>query len=164
MATASRNGICSVRTAICRPARGFFDRTKRSPFALLAVFLRVVAALRREQAGCAVRSAAAVEMFVGVAGWLAGVRNRVSAYHGPLWSANQTLMNLDAFVGWLGFYTQMVACGNSVAETFRAQKRRYAPVAVVVNGQNIPQRYPRAEARAALGLPPRASSSARSAG
>jgi len=88
-----------------------------------------------------------------VAGWLAGIRNRVSAYHGPRWSANQTLMEMDTFVGWLGFYTQMVACGENVAETFKARSNVYANVAVVVNGQNIPQAYPRAEARAALGLP-----------
>ncbi len=133
-------------------ARVFYP-TKRSAFALLTVFWRVVAALRREQVDVLLGLQPLSNLFVGLAGRIAGVPNRVSAYHGPFWSANQTLINLDAFVASLGFYTQMVACSNSVAESFKARSAAYAPVAAVVNGQNAPQRYPRAQARAELGLP-----------
>jgi glycosyltransferase involved in cell wall biosynthesis len=135
------------------PGARVFYHTKRTPFALLTVFWRVVAALRREQVDVLLGLQPLSNLFVGLAGWIAGVRNRISAYHGPFWSANQTLMNSDALVASLGFYTQMVACSNSVAESFRARSKAYDPVAVVVNGQNAPQLYPRAQARAELGLP-----------
>ena len=47
----------------------------------------------------------------------------------------------------------MIACANSVAETLTRAGSAYARLAVVVNGQNIPQTYSRSEARATLGLP-----------
>jgi glycosyltransferase involved in cell wall biosynthesis len=130
-----------------------FYPTKRSAFALLAVFWRVVAALRQERVDVLFGLQPLSNLFVGVAGWIAGVRNRISAYHGPVWSANQALMNLDAFLARLGFYTQMVACSNSVAESFKARSNAYADVTVVVNGQTPPHLYSRAQARAELDLP-----------
>jgi glycosyltransferase involved in cell wall biosynthesis len=133
-------------------ARVFYP-TKRSALALLTVFWRVVAALRRERVDVLLGLQPLSNLFVGLAGRLAGIPNRVSAYHGPFWSANQTLMNLDALVASLGFYTQMVACSHSVAESFVARSAAYAPTAVLVNGQSPPRLYPRTEARAELGLP-----------
>ena len=130
-----------------------FYHTKRSPFALFTVFWRVVKALRQERVDVLLGLQPLSNLFVGLAGSIARVRNRVSAYHGPFWSANQTLMNLDALVASLGFYTQMVACSNSVADSFRARSKAYDPVEVIVNGHNAPRLYPRAEARAELGLP-----------
>ena len=135
------------------PGAQVFYHTKRSPFALLTVFWRVVAALRRERVDVLLGLQPLSNLFVGLAGWIAGVRDRVSAYHGPFWSANQTLMNLDALVASLGIYTQMVACSNSVAESFRVRSNAYDPVTVVVNGQNAPRLFPREQARAELGLP-----------
>jgi len=130
-----------------------FHPTKRSAFALLSVFWSVVTALRAERVDVLFGLQPLSNLLVGVAGWIAGIRNRISAYHGPIWSANQTLMNLDTFVARLGFYTQMVACSNSVADTFRARSKAYADVTVVVNGQIPPHLYSRAQARAELGLP-----------
>jgi glycosyltransferase involved in cell wall biosynthesis len=130
-----------------------FSRTKRSTLALLLELRRVVAALRREQPDVLIGLQPLSNLVLGLAGRIAGIRNRVSAYHGPRWSANQKLMNLDTLFSRLGFYTQMVACGKNVADTFKASSNAYANVAVVVNGQNVPRTYPRAEARAALGLP-----------
>ncbi len=130
-----------------------FSRTKRSTLALLLELGRVVAALRQERPDVLIGSQPLSNLVLGLAGRIAGIRNRISAYHGPRWSANQTLMNLDTLFSKLGFYTQMVACGSNVAETFKANSDAYANVAVVVNGQNVPKTYPRAEARAALGLP-----------
>jgi glycosyltransferase involved in cell wall biosynthesis len=135
------------------PGARVFYHTKRTPFALLTVFWRVVAALRREHVDVLLGLQPLANLFVGFAGWIAGIRNRISAYHGPFWSANQKLMNLDAFVASLGVYTQMVACSNSVAESFRARSKAYDRVAVIVNGQNKPKLHPRAQARAELGLP-----------
>jgi glycosyltransferase involved in cell wall biosynthesis len=135
------------------PGARVFYHTKRSPFALLTVFWRVVAALRHERVDVLLGLQPLSNLFVGIAGWIAGVPNRVSAYHGPFWSANQTLMNLDTLVASLGVYTQMVACSNSVAESFRVRSKTYGPIAVVVNGQNAPRMFPQAQARAELGLP-----------
>jgi len=135
------------------PGARVFYHTKRTPFALLTVFWRVVTALRREKVDVLLGLQPLSNLLVGLAGWIAGVRNRVSAYHGPFWSANQTLMNLDALVASLGVYTRMIACSNSVADSFRARSKAYDPLAVVVNGQNAPRLFPRAQARAELGLP-----------
>lgn len=135
------------------PGARVFYHTKRTPFALLTVFWRVVTALRHERVDVLFGLQPLSNLFVGLAGWIAGVRNRISAYHGPFWSANQTLMNLDALVASFGVYTQMVACSNSVAESFRVRSKAYDPVMTIVNGHNAPRLFPRAQARAELGLP-----------
>jgi glycosyltransferase involved in cell wall biosynthesis len=135
------------------PGARVFYHTKRTPFPLLTVFWRVVKALRQERVDVLLGLQPLSNLFVGVAGWIARVRNRISAYHGPFWSANQRLMNTDALVASLGFYSQMVACSNSVAESFRARSKAYDPVEVIVNGHNAPRLFPRAQARAELGLP-----------
>ncbi len=135
------------------PGARVFYHTKRTPFAVLTVFWRVVAALRREKVGVLLGLQPLSNLFVGLAGSIAGVRSRISAYHGPFWSANQTLMNADALVASLGVYTQMVACSNSVAESFRARSKTYDAVEVIVNGHNAPRLFPRVQARAELGLP-----------
>jgi glycosyltransferase involved in cell wall biosynthesis len=135
------------------PGARVFYHTKRTPFAVLTVFWRVVTALRREKVEVLLGLQPLSNLFVGVAGWIAGVRNRISAYHGPFWSANQKLMNLDALVASFGVYTRMVACSNSVAESFRVRSKTYDPVMTIVNGHNAPRLFPRAQARAELGLP-----------
>jgi glycosyltransferase involved in cell wall biosynthesis len=135
------------------PGARVFYHTKRTPFAILTVFRRVVAALRREKVDVLLGLQPLSNLFVGLAGSIAGVRNRISAYHGPFWSANQALMHLDALVASLGVYTQMVACSNSVAESFRAHGRAYDAIEVIVNGHNAPRLSQRALARAELGLP-----------
>ena len=135
------------------PGARVFYHTKRTPFALLTVFWRILKALRQERVDVLLGLQPLSSLFVGVGGWIAGVRDRISAYHGPFWSANQTLMNLDALVASLGFYTQMVACSNSVAESFRARSKAYDPVETIVNGHTAPRLFPREEARAELGLP-----------
>jgi glycosyltransferase involved in cell wall biosynthesis len=57
-------------------------------------------------------------------------------------------MMLDGIVSRLGLYTQMIACANSVAETYHRED-----LAVVVNGHDIPKAFSHVEARIALGLP-----------
>jgi len=116
---------------------------------LIALFFRVVAALRRHKPDVLFGLQPLSNVLVGFAGRIAGVRNRVAAYHGPRWTSNRTLTVIDAIAHALGCYTQAIACANSVAETFNRKD-----LTVVVNGHKGPQMYSRAEARAALGLPP----------
>ncbi len=83
-----------------------------------------------------------------VAGRLAGIPHRVPTYHGPREWVNPAFAAMDTAVNALGFYTEMIARANSVATTFKRKG-----LAVVVNGQSVPQAFSRAEARGALGLP-----------
>jgi len=123
-------------------------KRSRSPVVLLTLFARLVIALRQHKPDVLFGLQPLSNVLVGVAGLIAGIRNRVPAYHGPRWTANPTLTIIDAIVNRLGCYTQMIACANSVAETFKRKS-----LTVVVNGHNVPRAYSRAEARAALGLP-----------
>jgi glycosyltransferase involved in cell wall biosynthesis len=123
-------------------------RRSRSPFVLITLFFRVVAALRQCKPDVLFGLQPFSNALVGVAGRVAGIRNRIPTYHGPRGFVNPTLMTLDGIVNRLGLYTQMIACANNVAETYGREG-----LAVVVNGHDIPKAFSRAEARAALGLP-----------
>ena len=127
-----------------------FEPTKRShsPLLLTALFFRVVATLRERKPDVLFGLQPYSNVLVGVAGRIAGIRDRVPTYHGPRAFVTPSLMALDNIVHWLGLYTQMVGCANSVVETYGRDD-----MAVVVNGHDIPQAFSRAEARAALGLP-----------
>jgi len=120
----------------------------RSPFVLLRLFLRLVIALRQQNPDVLFGLQPISNILVGVAGRLAGIRHRVPTYHGPRDWVNPTFATIDTIVNRLGFYTQMIACANSVAETFNRKG-----LAVVVNGHDVPKASSRAEARTALGLP-----------
>jgi glycosyltransferase involved in cell wall biosynthesis len=123
-------------------------KRSRSPFVLVALFFQVVAALRRCKPDVLFGLQAFSNLLVGVAGRIAGIRNRIPTYHGPRPFVTHSLMTLDDIVTRLGLYTQMIACANSVAETYDREG-----LAVVVNGHDIPKAHSRAEARTALGLP-----------
>ena len=127
-----------------------FEPTQRShsPLVLTALFFRLVATLRKRKPDVLFGLQPYSNVLVGAAGRIAGVRNRVPTYHGPRAFVTPSLMVLDDIVHWLGLYTQMVGCANSVVETYRRND-----MAVVVNGHDVPQVFSRAEARAALGLP-----------
>lgn len=124
-------------------------KRSRSPFVLISLFFRVIAALRQRKPDVLFGLQPFSNLLVGVAGRIAGIRNRIPTYHGPRQFVTHTLMTLDGIVSRLGLYTQMVACANSVAETYGREGQE-----VVVNGHDIPKAFPRAEARTALGLPP----------
>ena len=158
--TTSKNGICSDRTAICRPERAFCVRAKRShsPVVLISLFLSVVAALRQSKPDVLFGLQPFSNLLVGVAGAIAGIRNRVPTYHGPRAFVTPSLMALDDVVYRLGLYTQMIACANTVAETYGRDDM------VVVNGHDIPTTFSRAKRALRLDCRPTASSSARSAG
>jgi glycosyltransferase involved in cell wall biosynthesis len=123
-------------------------KRSHSPVLLMALFFRVVAALRRSRPDVLFGLQPYSNLLVGVAGRIAGIRDRVPTYHGPRAFVTPSLMALDDIVHWLGLYTQMVGCAHSVVETYGRDD-----MAVVVNGHDIPQAFSRAEARAALGLP-----------
>ena len=120
----------------------------RSPVVLLRLFARLVRALRRRKPDVLFGLQPLSNVLTGVAGVLAGVRHRVPTYHGPREWVNPLFVTLDEIAYRLGLYTQMIACANSVA-----QSHHRADMTVVVNGHDAPKLFPRAEARAALGLP-----------
>jgi glycosyltransferase involved in cell wall biosynthesis len=124
-------------------------KRSHSPVLLMALFFRVVAALRRSRPDVLFGLQPYSNLLVGVAGRIAGIRDRVPTYHGPRAFVTPSLMALDDIVHWLGLYTQMVGCAHSVVETYGRDD-----MAVVVNGHDVPGVFSRAEARAALGLPP----------
>jgi len=123
-------------------------RRSRSPFVLIALVFRVVAALRLCKPDVLFGLQPFSNLLVGVAGRSAGIRNRIPTYHGPRCFVNYTLRTLDDIVSRLGLYTQMIACANSVAATYGRED-----LAVVVNGHDIPKAFSRPAARTALGLP-----------
>jgi glycosyltransferase involved in cell wall biosynthesis len=124
-------------------------KRSHSPVLLMALFFRVVAALRQSKPDVLFGLQPYSNLLVGVAGRIAGIRDRVPTYHGPRAFVTPSLMALDDIVYRLGLYTQMVGCAHSVVETYGRDD-----MAVVVNGHDVPQVFSRAEARAALGLPP----------
>jgi glycosyltransferase involved in cell wall biosynthesis len=123
-------------------------KRSHSPFVLIALFFQVIAALRQYKPDVLFGLQPLSNLLVGVAGRIAGVRNRIPTYHGPRAYVNPTLMMLDGIISRFGFYTQMIACANSVAETYHREH-----LAVVVNGHDVPKTFSRTEARIALGLP-----------
>ncbi len=130
-------------------ARLFEPGTRsRSPFVFLRLFFRLVNALGAKKPDVLFGLQPVSNILVGVAGRIAGVPHRVPTYHGPREWVNPVFATIDSIVNALGFYTEMIACANSVAATFKRKG-----LAVVVNGQSVPKGFSRAEARAALGLP-----------
>lgn len=123
-------------------------KRSHSPVLLTSLFFRVVAALRQSKPDVLFGLQPYSNLLVGVAGRIAGIRDRVPTYHGPRAFVTPSLMALDDIVHRLGLYTQMVGCAHSVVETYGRDD-----MAVVVNGHDVPQVFSRAEARAALGLP-----------
>lgn len=123
-------------------------KRSRSPTLLISLFFRVVAALRQSKPDVLFGLQPYSNLLVGVAGRIAGIRNRIPTYHGPRAFVTPSLMALDDIVYWLGLYTQMIACANNVAVTYYRDD-----MAVVVNGHDVPQAFSRAEARKTLGLP-----------
>ena len=120
----------------------------RSPWVLLRLVYRLLAALRRHKPDVLFGLQPLSNILVGIVGRIAGVRHRIPTYHGPRDWVNPTFVTIDTFVNALGFYTQMIACANSVAETFKRKG-----LTIVVNGQSVPRTFSRSEARTALGLP-----------
>jgi glycosyltransferase involved in cell wall biosynthesis len=135
-------------------ARVFLNGPRSSsPFSLAALCARLIAQLRAHKPDAVFGLQSLSNLLAGVGGRIAGTRNRVPTYHLPHERQNPALMVVDAIVSRLGCYTHMIACGESVAESYTSKSAAYAPMSVVANGQRIPKNYPRAEARAALGLP-----------
>jgi len=120
----------------------------RSPIVLLRLLGRLFIALRERNPDVVIGLQPLSNILTGVVGLLAGVRHRVPTYHGPKPWVTPHFAVLDDIVYRLGFYTRMIACANSVAESFGRDD-----MTVVVNGHDVPQKFPPAEARAALGLP-----------
>ncbi len=132
------------------PGARLFEPGTRSasPLIIMRLFWRLVRALRQERPDVLFGLQPVSNILVGIAGLLAGIRHRLPTYHGPREWVTPAFAVADDVVNALGFYTQMVACANTVAETFGRDS-----MAVVINGHDVPKSFPRTEARTALGLP-----------
>jgi glycosyltransferase involved in cell wall biosynthesis len=126
----------------------------RSPLTLAMLFVRVVMALRQRRADAVIGLQPLANLWAGLGGLIAGVRNRVAALHGPAHQFNPLLIKLDAVAGRLGLYTAIIACGQSVADSFANNGKTYARrLAVIANGYRKPALISRDAARRELGLP-----------
>ncbi len=126
----------------------------RSPFTLAALFVRVVLALRRLKPDAAFGLQPLSNLLVAIAGWLAGVPDRVATHHLPSKQFNSVLMMIDGIVGRLGLYRHIVACGHSVADSYRHNGAAYMRrLTVIPNGHRKPVMIDRAKARAEFKLP-----------
>jgi glycosyltransferase involved in cell wall biosynthesis len=125
-----------------------------SPFTLAKLFARVVGALREAKPDAVFGLQPLSNVLAAVAGSLAGVPNRIATHHLPYDQFNPALMKLDGIAGRLGLYSRMIACGHSVADTYRRNGSRYAArLDVIPNGHQRPQRIARETARARFDLP-----------
>jgi glycosyltransferase involved in cell wall biosynthesis len=136
-------------------ARVFVEGTRsRSPLTLAALFVRVVLALRRLKPDAAFGLQPLSNLLVAIAGWLAGVPDRVATHHLPSQQFNSVLMIFDGVVGRLGLYRHIVACGHSVANSYRHNGAAYMRrLTVIPNGHRKPVLIDRAKARNQFKLP-----------
>ena len=126
----------------------------RSPFTLAVLFVRVVLALRRLRPDAAFGLQPLSNLLVAIAGWLAGVPDRVATHHLPSKEFNSVLMMIDGIVGRLGLYRHIVACGHSVADSYRHNGAAYMRrLTVIPNGHRKPVLIDRAKARNEFNLP-----------
>lgn len=129
-------------------------RRSRSPLKLAKLFARVVAALRETKPDAVFGLQPLSNVLAALAGSLAGVRNRIATHHLPYDQFNPVLMKIDGVAGRFGLYSHMVACGQSVADTYRHNGAAYASrLGVIANGHARPARIDRTAARARFGLP-----------
>jgi glycosyltransferase involved in cell wall biosynthesis len=136
-------------------ARVFVNqRRTRSPITLASLFIRVVLALRAAKPDAVFGLQPLSNLLAAIAGTAAGVRERVGTHHLPYDQFNPVLMKLDALAGRAGLYTHLVACGQSVADTYRRNGTTYMRrLKVIANGHRPPALKDRAVARAAFALP-----------
>ncbi len=125
----------------------------RSPFKLVALFMRVVAALRTQRPDVVFGLQSLSNLIAGAGGWLAAVPNRVATHHNPMGLLDPTLMRIDALSGRFGFYTRIIACAATVGESYERNGDAYARrMRVIPNGQRKPVLIARDDARRQLGL------------
>lgn len=141
--------------AVAGPVRVLHDGARsRSPFLLARLFARVVKDLAARRADAVFGLQSLSNLMAGFGGALAGVRHRIATHHNPAPMLNRALMALDALAGRCGAYTRMVACAREVGASYARPGSAYArKLTVIANGQQPPRPMPRAQARAALGLP-----------
>ena len=135
-------------------ARVFIRHSRsRSPLMLSALFVRVVWALRKLKPDAVFGLQSLSNLLVGIGGLLAGVHNRIATLHIPADRFDPTLMHIDRIAGGLGVYSHIIACGQSVADTFAKNGPAYARrMMVIANGHTKPVLIERNKARAKFGL------------
>jgi glycosyltransferase involved in cell wall biosynthesis len=124
----------------------------RSPLMLSALFVRVVWALRKLKPDAVFGLQSLSNLLVGIGGLLAGVHNRIATLHIPADRFDPILMRIDRIAGGLGVYSHIIACGQSVADTFAKNGPAYARrMMVIANGHTKPVLIERNKARAKFG-------------
>jgi glycosyltransferase involved in cell wall biosynthesis len=129
-------------------------RRSCSPLTLAALFVRVTLALRRLRPDAVFGLQPLSNVLAAFAGAAAGVKDRVATHHLPYDQFNPVLMRIDGLAGRLGLYEHIVACGQSVADTYRRNGETYMKrLTVIANGHRRPVLIDRAQARAEFALP-----------
>jgi glycosyltransferase involved in cell wall biosynthesis len=136
-------------------ARVFINQPRsRSPFTLMRLFVHVVLALRAARPDAVFGLQPLSNLLAAIAGLFAGVRERVGTHHLPYGQFNNALMKIDALAARFGLYSHLVACGQSVADTYRRNGAAYMRrLTVIANGHKRPAVEDRAASRAAFALP-----------
>lgn len=125
-----------------------------SPLVLLRLAMQLLAALREARPTAIFGLQPLSNLLVGICGRLAGVPRRIATLHLPRGEAHPVLMAIDRGVGGIGLYTDIIACGETVGESYRGNGKAYVSRLVVIpNGQPKPVLPSRAEARRDLNLP-----------
>jgi glycosyltransferase involved in cell wall biosynthesis len=134
--------------------RIFLKQKGRSPLKLLSLFVRVAMALREFKPDALFGLQPLANLMAGMAGRFAGIRNRVATLHNPSGHLNPALMRVDGFLGRHGFYSRIIACAQTVADTVKRNGPAYMRrLTVISNGHPKPVLFDRVQARRELGLP-----------
>lgn len=124
-----------------------------SPLVVMRVLMRLFKALRDAKPDVIIGLQTLSNIAGALMGLFAGAANRIATHHNPKHRLNRCLTFVDGLAGRLGLYTRIVACAESVADTYRGNGAAYVRRLIAIpNGQHAPVPWPRAAARARLGL------------
>lgn len=136
--------------------RVFSRAAKPSPLEFAAIGRRLIAALRAERPA-AVIGFLPLGATVGLAASaVAGVPIRVASHRSPGTTYGKVMRVLDRLLGATPVYGRMICVSDAVRQSFADYPRAYRDkLTVVHNGiEWLPSSMTKAQARAALGLPP----------
>ena len=125
-----------------------------SPLVMMRVLTRLYTALRHTKPDVIIGLQTLSNLAGALMGLLTGVANRIATHHNPKHHLNRYLTVVDSLAGGFGLYTRIVACAESVADTYRGNGAAYTRRLIAIqNGQHAPVLWTRTVARARLSLP-----------